>query len=496
MNTPIQRLAEMIACLAVLFLSIAFSPTVHAASGSWLNTGAANANWSTASNWVSGTVPGATTGTTNADTATFNTAVGTYGTSGTPIVIDSGRNLQRITFDLAAAGAYTIGATGGNALLLTSAGAITMNAAVANTETINAPLVMEGAAGTYALTNNATDNSKLLNIGGGITGGAAGATVLTLSGTNTGSNTISGIIANGAATTLAVTKTGTGTWTLSGANTYTGATTVTQGKLNINNAGALGSGTLSVADATIDNTSGSAITLTGNNPLTVAGNINFGGTNDLNLGTGAVTNGAARTFTLNGTGRTLTFGGIWGNSADGALTISVNGVGNTLALGGFALENAGSTSRQQALTGTANLSIGAITNGSSGVAQSLQIAIGGTTTLWGANTLTGTLQIWNCPVNINTTALGSGTVNFAGAAVTIDNTSGGAITNTGNTTIAISTNLTFSGSNDLNLGNGAVTGLLNGTKTITLNGTGRTLTLGTSNDSTWDTVLRCGRKKE
>ena len=82
--------------------------------------------------------------------------------------------------------------------------------------------------------------ANTLNFGGGITAGAAGTTTLTLAGTNTGANTISGIIADGSATQLAVSKTGTGTWFLAGANTYTGGTTVNGGTLNINGDSAFG----------------------------------------------------------------------------------------------------------------------------------------------------------------------------------------------------------------------------------------------------------------
>ncbi|MFZ4777764.1 MAG: beta strand repeat-containing protein, partial [Terrimicrobiaceae bacterium] len=323
-----------IACLAVL--AFAFTPAAHAANGTWSAT-PTDANWvPTGTNWSNGATlfPGAISGTTNTDVATFNSA-----STQTSITINSPTlNIKSITFDTASAAAYTIGTAGGNALLLTSGGAITMNSTVASTETINAPLVLQGAA--YALTNNATSSSARLNIGGGITGGAAGATVLTLSGSNTGNNTISGVIANGSATTLAVNKSS-GTWVLTGNNTYTGTTTATGGFLTLGNGGTSGSlsanstivlngsarfqinrsdsvtqgvdfGLITASAGYFNQIGTGTTTLVGNNTITnvttvSAGRLNLTGTG--NIGTGAAT------------GLTLT-GGTLDNTSGGALTFA------------------------------------------------------------------------------------------------------------------------------------------------------------------------------
>ncbi|MCF7786471.1 MAG: hypothetical protein K9N47_10130 [Prosthecobacter sp.] len=59
-----------------------------AADANW--TGATGTQlWSTGTNWSTSSAPGALTGTTNADIATFNTALGA-----TTITIDAGRNLR------------------------------------------------------------------------------------------------------------------------------------------------------------------------------------------------------------------------------------------------------------------------------------------------------------------------------------------------------------------------------------------------------------------
>ena len=73
--------------------------------------------------------------------------------------------------------------------------------------------------------------------------------------------------------------------------------------LDINNASAIGSGTLTITSGTIDNTSsGGAVTLTTTNAKNWNGNFSFGGSNPLNLGSGAVTLGDSITLTIAGSG--------------------------------------------------------------------------------------------------------------------------------------------------------------------------------------------------
>jgi autotransporter-associated beta strand protein len=142
--------------------------------------------------------------------------------------------------------------------------------------------------------------------------GAQAARTLTLSGTNAGSNTISGHIADnntGAGALVSLVKDGSGTWILTGTNTYTGSTTVTNGTLRLNGAAGAGlTATTNVSVATnavlllsasdqVNNAAtvtlsggtiqrGSGVTETfGNLSLTAASFINFGTgtTNSLNF---------------------------------------------------------------------------------------------------------------------------------------------------------------------------------------------------------------------
>src|SRR5207248_594548 len=99
--------------------------------------------------------------------------------------------------------------------------------------------------------------SHPLMIGGTVTGGTTTQGItLTLTGANSGTNSVLGIISDGgAAAGLAVSKTSSGTWILSGANTYSGGTTVGgTGILRMSGSGTLGAitGTLTMNGGTLD----------------------------------------------------------------------------------------------------------------------------------------------------------------------------------------------------------------------------------------------------
>ena len=107
------------------------------------------------------------------------------------------------------------------------------------TDTGGAIIQNDGLSGT--MTFNATNFNTATNA----TAGVGANRTLTLQGSNTGANTISGIIqdnlVSGTATgtaRVAVAKAGNGTWVLSGSNTYTGGTTVSNGALTFLNTNA------------------------------------------------------------------------------------------------------------------------------------------------------------------------------------------------------------------------------------------------------------------
>ncbi len=184
------------------------------------------------------------------------------------------------------------------------------------------------------------------------------------------------------------------------ANTYSGGTTILNGQLNINNASAIGTGPLTILGGAIDNTSSGAIALTTNNSENWNGSFSFGGTNSLNLGTGAVTLGQnGVTVTVNGN-NPLTVGGAIG---DGGLNYSLTVAGSgTLILTG-----------NNTYSGTTTINSGTLQIGNGGSTGSLQTNIANSGSL--VFDLSSTF-IYGAGGNIIS---GSGSVTQAGAATLI-----------------------------------------------------------------------------
>lgn len=129
---------------------------------------------------------------------------------------------------------------------------------------------------------------------------------------------------------------GTGTLTLNGTNTYTGGTVLSAGQLNINNGGdatngtAIGLGPLTIdANAKLENTSGSNITLQASIPETWNGNFTYvGSSNNFNTGAGQVTMNGSISIAVNSNDFT-----VGGNISDNGLNYQLSKTGNgTLTL--------------------------------------------------------------------------------------------------------------------------------------------------------------------
>lgn len=215
--------------------------------GIWINTGTSTSAWDEATNWKDRIIPGTVGTTDNNAMAIFNAQVGEFGTEGNPILIDSLKNFGGFTFDTNA-GNYYFHVDPLTNILLSSGNSTQITGAFKGdnlTETIDSNIELEGSGGgTYAFTNNSGSlGNGILAFKGNIWGvaSAGNTTVLTLNGSNTDANTISGIISDGTGDgKLSITKSGSGTWILSGANTFTGDVNINAGTLVAANASALG----------------------------------------------------------------------------------------------------------------------------------------------------------------------------------------------------------------------------------------------------------------
>lgn len=445
-----------------------------AADASWTG-GTGTLLWSDGANWSTNpAVPGATTGTTNANTATFNTGLGA-----TTITIDAGRNLSSLVFASGAASAFTIGSAGSNAgeaLLLSSGGMIMMNPGNMDSVTLNAPMVIEPVsgtgAGTYTFTNNSTStptndaNPYKMIINGNVSGGATTGTITLNFTATTGNrsndptaNVMNGLISDGLSGGVSVNVTGTsggqlGVWRFNNdSNSYTGITSVSTGTLiftSIANAGvtsAIGAGnTLNVGGSShVKYVGGAAST-----DRAITGNGLF-----YNNGTGALTlNGTvAAGITFRGTQNFIVNGLISGNSGisrtDGG-TVFLNNNSNSfkgnlsISDGAFQAATISNNGTNSAVGNTGNLNFGQTS------------ATVGRFEYTGTSTSTDRLIVMQNAATGNT---GRGIINVMTAGQTLTFTSGVRV-NTANT---LSSAANFSDLTLTGAGNGEIQGQIGGT---------------------------------
>jgi fibronectin-binding autotransporter adhesin len=273
--------------------------------------------------------------------------------SGTGSVVKSGGGLETFT---GSGSSYTGSTTiSGGELLAQFLGNGGANSSIGASSSAAANLVLGGGTLGYTGTGGSTDRQfTLSNAGGGldasgigainftstavVTYTGAGAHALTLTGTNTGNNTLAAQVTDSGGAATALNKTGTGTWVLSNTNnTYTGITSITGGVLAVTklaNGGAASSIGLSsnaAANLVIGNNSTLRYTGAGDTTdrqFTLAQGVTF----IESSGAGALNFANTGNVTLQGTNatHTIALGGTnTGNNTMGG-TISDDGTGQTI----------------------------------------------------------------------------------------------------------------------------------------------------------------------
>jgi len=301
------------------------------AQSTW-NTNA-NGNWGTAGNWTggvpnsAGAVANVTFNITNTRTITLDGANGTHRTIGALTIGDL--TTRSNSFVIVSAASTT------NSLIFDSGGAgnATLTTTTASvSDTISAPILLNSSLDINNQTTEAT-TARTLTLTN-VSANSAGNKVVSITGAGILANArIVGNITDGAGS-VSIVKNGGNILTLGGAtmtaSNYSGGVTMTAGTLLLNSATALGTGAFTVTGGTIG--SSVATTLSTNNVQSWNSNFNFGGSTDLNLGSGAVTLSANRQIGLTGTttagvGPVITVGGDIGGAGAFSLTTINSGSG-------------------------------------------------------------------------------------------------------------------------------------------------------------------------
>ncbi len=264
-------------------------------------------------------------------------------------------------------------------------------------------------SGGSIINNNSVSSSHTLtfsNAAFNVASAASTSRGVTLGGSNTGDNTITGAIINNTGT-VAVTKSGVGTWVLNGTSSYTGAVNVTNGTLKVNSIkdsgtnSAVGAGTLIALGS--GSTTGTLVYTGSGDDATRSIRVGSGTVGDTgggvlnNDGAGAL-NFTAATFNTAVAGvtaaRNLTLGGAYSGAVNEIVGDIVNndtGTGGTVSItkaGAATWELSGTNAYTGATTvNGGTLLVSGSLSGSSAVAVNNGGTLGGTGTVGGATTV-------------------------------------------------------------------------------------------------------------
>jgi hypothetical protein len=281
--TPNPTVSTALLAALATISSVAPLSSSYGASSSWSVDAAGN--FSTPGNWTAG-VPGATTGTTSSDVATFTR---TTLSASRLVTFDTAYNLGGITFNNESAVAnrvFTVSAAtagGATPALNLSNNFVYQNigsgTAVSGANVLDVAMVLNGNAsftntyGNSAVNIGVSSGNSLNSI---TTAASLGNIDITLGGTSTGSNLWSMRVNQATGTTVRMVKEGTGFWQINGpaatAGNMTGGLLVRQGGVSLGRTGGLpfGSGPIVLGDSST--TAGDIYLQTGSS-VTVPNNI-------------------------------------------------------------------------------------------------------------------------------------------------------------------------------------------------------------------------------
>jgi len=169
------------------------------------------------------------------------TLSGSNAYTGTTSINAGSISVASITSNLGGTGAINIGAT-------TSSGTLIYTGT--GSQTVTRAINLAGSTGGATITNNSGTSAGALTFSGNFGATGAGIKTLTLNGSSSAQNIISGTISNFDGTNTTSVLVSGGDWTLSGSNTFSGGVTLSSGKLRVGNDGALGTGTFTLAGGT------------------------------------------------------------------------------------------------------------------------------------------------------------------------------------------------------------------------------------------------------
>ncbi|EHK65411.1 autotransporter-associated beta strand repeat-containing protein [Achromobacter arsenitoxydans] len=388
-------------------------------------------------------------------------------------------NPAALTLSGALSGSAALVKSGAGVLTLTGAnshGATRLGAGgliVGNDAALGAgPLTVNGAATLASSTNVALQNAIVLN------------NALTLNGAD--ALTLNGPISAGGS----LVKTGAGVLTLNGANTYAGGTTLAGGTVNVGASGAFGTGAVNVSGATTlagsatgtgsvlanNFTLGNALTVTGDNNLTLNGALSGAG--------GTLVKSGAGTLTLNGVnsfgGGALNAGTVvaGANNALGTGLITVAGAATVDSAAPVSLGNQFVLNDRLTIGGSQDLTLAGALSGNGTLVKNGGAGL----TLSAANTHTGGVLLNAGTLTLaNAQGLGTGLLDVQGASTL----AAGNLTVANGIRLGSTLGIATSGQT-LNL-----SGALSGGGAIALNDAGA-LTLSGNNTHTGGVALNAG----